>query len=185
MTEMYFCQLRTGISEESIWKLRSLPCAIWFLWNLSRNFNGMPHCSIIPLIRARENGSAMACVNLWLKTLRLSLSLHHPSLALHSSFTSSLFPPRCLLSFIWFSLVQVTHPSHSSPPFLLFLSCFVSHSNTLACMRCPFSSQAAACASWSIVCAFRRAHLNTFLSRPKRFRFLLSFLIKRDKTGLH
>ncbi len=120
MTEMYFCLLRMGISEESIWKLRSLPYAIWFLWNLSRIFNGMPHCSIIPLIRARENGSAMACVNLWLKTLRLSLSLRHPhpflhpSLSLRSSFTSSLLP-RCLFFFIWFSLVQVTHPSDSSP----------------------------------------------------------------------
>lgn len=117
MTEMYFCLLRMGISEESIWKLRSLPCAIWFLWNLSRIFNGMPHCSIIPLIRGRENGSAMACVNLWLKTLRLSLSCRHPHPFLHpfppSLCSHPLQPP--------FSpspsplLHLVTHPSHSLP----------------------------------------------------------------------
>lgn len=136
MTEMYFSLLRTGISEESIWKLRSLPYAIWFLWNLSRIFNGMPHCSTIPLIRARENGSAMACVNLWLKTLRLSLSCRHPhpilhpSLSRHSSFTSCPFsttfclhlffspPPPPLTSFL------------SIPVFFLYIA--------PACMRFSF-----------------------------------------------
>lgn len=153
MTEMYFCLLRMGISEESIWKLRSLPYAIWFLWNLSRIFNGMPHCSIIPLIRARENGSATACVNLWLKTLRLSLSRRYPhpffqpSLALYSSFTSSRLP--CCLFSLRLVFSRSGYPSlslftssffslHSRPlSFTLFLP-FVSHSNTLAYM-CLFA----------------------------------------------
>lgn len=103
MTEMHFSPLETDISEESIWKLRSLPYAIWFLWNLSRIFNGMPHCSIIPVIRARENGSAMACVNLWLKTLRLWLS-SLPPLCSHPSFppVSSSF---CLLGLKWLTFL--------------------------------------------------------------------------------
>lgn len=107
MTEMYFCLLRMGISEESIWKLCSLPYAIWFLWNLSRIFNGMPHCSIIPLIRARENGSAMACVNLWLKTLRLSLSCRHPHPFLHPSLSLSTHPLHPFFFFVWFLLLSI------------------------------------------------------------------------------
>lgn len=183
MTEMYFSQLRTGISEESIWKLCSLPYAIWFLWNLSRIFNGMPHCSIIPLIRARENGSAMACVNLWLKTLRLSLSCRHPlpilhsSLFPHSSFTSSPFFHQVLSTFGFFTSPYLFF---SPPPFPVFFLCIAALRRLV---RVSLFSQATVL--WSIVCAFGQAHLNTFLSRLKRFRFLLSFLIKRDKPKLH
>lgn len=165
MTEMYFCLLRMGIGEESIWKLRSLPYAIWFLWNLSRIFNGMPHCSIIPLIRARENGSAMACVNLWLKTLRLSLSCHHPflhpSLSLHSSFTSNPFFFGFFLSFrlgipLTPHLSLLISPSSHSLPLRLIAT----HRSICASPLVLFPPRAAAL--WSIVCAFRRAHLNTF-----------------------
>lgn len=123
MTEMYFCLLRIGISEGSIRKLCSLPYTIWFLWNLSRIFNGMPHCSIISLIRARENGSAMACVNLWLKTLRLSLSRRHPHPFLHPSLSLSLsthplhplFFPSLSLFLRLVSFALVTRPSQSLP----------------------------------------------------------------------
>lgn len=184
MTEMYFCLLRMGISEESIWKLCSLPYAIWFLWNLSRIFNGMPHCSIIPLIRARENGSAMACVNLWLKPLRLSLSCRHPHPFLHpfhSLCTHPLHPLFFLLS-LFLRLVSsfgffVSLRSRAFS-YNLFLSCSQQHTGLYVLPRCPLSCKAAVCTLWSIVCAFRPEHLNTFLSRLRRFRFLLSFFNK-------
>lgn len=141
MTEMYFCLLRMGISEESIRKLCSLPYAIWFFWNLSRIFNGMPHCSIIPLIRARENGSAMACVNLWLKTLRLSLSCRHPHPFLHPSLSLSTHPLHPLLflavPFSSFGFFHSGYPSLSiftCSFFSIHSSLFISHSTTLAYM---------------------------------------------------
>lgn len=134
----------TAVEEagESV-RVHYLSAAIWFffLWNLSRIFNGGATLlnNSIDKGRRQRMGSAMACVNLWLKTLPVIASLP-PALPL------LLTPPPPLP--LRFSL---------SLPSLYF-----------------FSFSSSQWAPWSIVRAFRRAHLNTFLSRPQYFRSLLS-----------
>lgn len=122
----------------------------------------------------------------------------HPSilpsfpLALYSSVTSSASPSLSLLHPLvsrsgspLSSLLALLSPISSSLlPCLIATHCPAMRAVLLLL---PPPPERLVYASRSIVCAFRRAHLNTFLSRLKRFRFLLSLFNKNQikKTGLH
>lgn len=177
MTEMYSCRLRMGITVRSPFEgCVHYLTAIWFLWNLSRIFKWYATLLNNSIDKSRGEWECNGLCKSVTEDIAV-IALPPPAPSLPPSFP--FFPP----SSSFLSLRLFSTSSCFSLRFFAFsfFLPFVSHSNTLGLPRRLYMHRD------RLSAPLEPAHLNTFLSRLKHFRSLLSlfFFFKRDKARLH